>query len=68
MTIRRKETCAANIIKPTQICINHEKHTFCVIKLLEHLKNVKTGRGLYLGVGLTMHVFKSQIHLGRQYL
>jgi hypothetical protein len=30
---------AANIIRPTQTRINHEKYTFCVIKSLEHLKS-----------------------------
>ncbi len=31
-----------------------------VIKLLEHQKNLKTGRVLYLGLELTMYVFKSK--------
>jgi hypothetical protein len=53
----------ANIIKPTQTPINHKKYTFCVRKSLEHLKNLKTGCVLYLGLELTMHVLKSQIHL-----
>ncbi len=34
----------------------------------EHLKNFKTGRVPYLGLELTMHVIKSQIHLVRQSL
>ncbi len=46
-----------------QTRINREKYTFCVIKSLEHLKNLKTGRVLYLGLELTTHVLKSQIHL-----
>jgi hypothetical protein len=32
---------AVNIIKPMQTLMNHEKYPFCVIKLLEHLKNFK---------------------------
>ncbi len=59
---------AANIIKPTQTRINSEKCTFYVIKLLEHLKHLKTGRVPYLGPKLIMHVLRSQIHLVRQYL
>jgi hypothetical protein len=38
-------------------------YTFYVIKSLEHQKNLKTGRILYLGLELAMHVLKSQIHL-----
>jgi hypothetical protein len=54
-------------MKPTQTRINHDKYTFCVIKLLERLKNLKTGRVVpYLGLELTMHVLKSQIHLVRR--
>ncbi len=59
---------AAIIVKPTQTRINREKYTFCIIKSLEHLKNLKTARFLYLGLELTMHVLKSQIHLVRQSL
>ncbi len=44
------------------------KNTFCVVKSLEHLKNLRTGRILNLGLELTMHVFKSPIHLVRQSL
>ncbi len=35
-----------------------EKYSFCVIKSLEHLKNLKTGPVPYLGLELTMHVIK----------
>jgi hypothetical protein len=45
---------AANIIKPTQTRINGEKYTFCVIKSLEYLKNLKVGRLPYLGIELTI--------------
>jgi hypothetical protein len=42
---------------------------FCNIKSLEHLKNLKNGPlVLYLGLKLTVHVFKSKIHLVRQSL
>ncbi len=51
-----------------QARINREKYTFCVIKSFEHLKNFKTGRGPYLGLELTIHILKSQIHLVRQSL
>jgi len=34
--------------------INREKYTFCIIKSLVHLKNLKTGRVPYLGLELTM--------------
>jgi hypothetical protein len=56
---------AANI-KPMQTRINRD--TSLVIKSLEHLKNLKTGRILFIGLELTMHVLKSQIHLARQSL
>jgi hypothetical protein len=36
-----------------QTCINREKFTFCVIKSLDQLKNLKTGRILNLGLELT---------------
>ncbi len=52
----------ANVIKPTQTRINREKYTFCVIKSLEHLKNLETRRVPYLDLELTMNVLKSQIH------
>jgi len=51
-----------------QTRINREKYTFCVIKSLEHLKNLKTGHVPHLGLELTMHVIKSQIYLVRQFL
>jgi hypothetical protein len=38
---------------PTQTRINREKYTFCVIKSLEHLINLKTGRRPHLGLELT---------------
>jgi hypothetical protein len=38
---------AANIIKPKQTHINRMKYTFCVLKPLEQLKNLKTGRAPY---------------------
>jgi hypothetical protein len=58
---------ADNIIKSMQTRINSKKYTFCGIKSLEHLKHLKAGRS-YLGLELTMHVLKSQIHLVRQSL
>jgi hypothetical protein len=39
-----------------------------VIKSFEQLKNLKTGRVPYLGLELTIHIIKSQIHLVRQSL
>jgi hypothetical protein len=33
---------------------------FKLLKSLEHLKNLKTARVLYLGLELTVHVFKSK--------
>jgi hypothetical protein len=46
-----------------------EKYTFCIIKSLEHLKIYKqAASSTYLGLELTMHVLKSQIHLVRQSL
>jgi hypothetical protein len=68
--LERKKVQAANIIKknPTQTRINHEKYTFCVIKSMEHLKNVKNGPILYLGLKLTIHVIKNQTYLVRQSL
>ncbi len=59
---------AANIIKPTQSRINSEKYTFCIIKSLEHLINLKSGHGAYLGMELIIHVIRSRIHLLRQSL
>jgi hypothetical protein len=32
------------IVKPTQTGINRNKYTFCILKLLEPLKNLKTSR------------------------
>ncbi len=46
---------------PTQTRINREKYTFCDIKLLEHIENVKTGRVSYLGLELTMHIHAKSI-------
>ena len=71
--IKSKETWtkhynATNIIKPTQTRITSEKYTFWVIKSLEHLKNLITGRVPYLDLELTMHVLKSQTLLVRQSL
>jgi hypothetical protein len=37
---------------PIQTRIYREKYTFCIIKSLEHLKNLKTGRVPYLGLEL----------------
>jgi hypothetical protein len=51
-----------------QTRIYHEKCIFCVIKSLEHQKYLKTGRVPYLGLELTMHVLKRQIHHVRQSL
>jgi hypothetical protein len=42
--------------------------TYALKKSLEHLKNLKNGTVLFLGLELTIHVFKSQIHLVRQSL
>ena len=56
----------ANLIKPMQTVRN--RYTFCVIKSLEHLKNLKTDRLPYLGLELTMHLHNSQIYLVRQSL
>jgi hypothetical protein len=59
---------APNIIMSTRTSINREKYTFCVVKSLEHLKDLKTGRVPYLGLELIMHIIKSQIHLVRRSL
>ncbi len=59
---------AAYIIKPTQTRINRKKCTFCVIKSLEQLKNIKNGPVPYLGLELSIRVTKSQIHRVRQSL
>ncbi len=37
---------ADNIIKLTQTRINREKHTFCVMKSVEHLKNLEAGHAM----------------------
>ncbi len=55
-------TCA-NIVKPTQTPINREKYTFCLIKSLEHQKNLKTGHILCLGLELTIHVLLIRLHM-----
>ncbi len=57
-----------NIIKPTQTRIPREIHFLRYKEALEHLKIFKTVRDLYLGLELTMHVLKSQIHLVTQSL
>jgi hypothetical protein len=49
------------IRQPTQTRINCEKYTFCVIKSLEHLKNLKTVRVLYLG--LEINPSRETVHL-----
>ncbi len=59
---------AAIIIKPMQTRINHEKNIICVIRSLELLKKLKNDHVPYLGIELTIHVIKSQIHLVRQSL
>ncbi len=51
-----------------QFRINREKDTNCILKSLEHLKNLKTVRVPYLGLELAMLVIKSQILLVRQFL
>ncbi len=56
------------MMKPMQTRINRDKYTFSIIKSLKHQKNLKTGRLPNLGLELTMHVIKSQIHLVRQSL
>jgi hypothetical protein len=38
---------------------------FCIIKSLEHLKNLKMWSVIRIGRKLTVHVIKSQIHLVR---
>ncbi len=43
-------------------------YTFCVIKSLQYIKYLKTGRVTYLGLEPTMHVIECQIHLVRQSL
>ncbi len=40
----------------------------CFLKWLSQQKILKTGRVLYLGLELTMHVLKSQTHLVQQSL
>jgi hypothetical protein len=45
-----------------------KKYTFCVIKSLEHLQNIKNEPVPFLGLELFIHVIKSQIHLVRQSL
>jgi hypothetical protein len=47
--------------------MNNKKYTFCVRKTLEQ-KSLKTGNVTFLGLELTMHAIKSQIHLVRQSL
>ncbi len=37
----------------TQTRINCEKYSFCIVKSLKHLKNLKTDRIPYLGLELT---------------
>jgi hypothetical protein len=46
--------------------MNRKIYTFCVVKSLEHLKNLITGPVPYLGWEMAMFVIKSQIHLMRQ--
>jgi hypothetical protein len=57
---------AANIIKPTLTYLNREKYSCWVKKSLEHLKNLKNGLVLYVGLKLAKHVIKSKIHLVRR--
>jgi hypothetical protein len=38
----------------------YSENIFCVIKALDHLKNLKTGRVPYLGLEVTMHVMSSK--------
>ncbi len=47
-----------------QTRMNREKYTFRHIISSEHL--LKTGRAPFIGLELTMHVLKRQIHLVRQ--
>ncbi len=54
-----------NKIKSTAVRINREKDIFCVLRLLEQLKNSKTSRVVYFYVFLSLHVNKSRIHLIR---
>ncbi len=42
-------------ISQRKLAFNREKYTFCVVKSLAHIKNVKTGGVPYLGLELTMH-------------
>ncbi len=48
-----------------QARINCDKYTFCFIKSLENLKNLKTSNVyyLYLGLELTKPFLKNQVHL-----
>ncbi len=57
-----KEVHAADIITPMLTA----RHTCCVIKSFEQLKNLKTCFVPYLGLELTIHAIKSLIHLVRQ--
>ncbi len=59
---------AANIIKPTLTRDYHNKHTICVTKALNHRKKLKNGPVPFLGLVITIHASKSQIHLARQSL
>ncbi len=51
-----------------QTRINREKYTFLRYKITEAPRKFKKWPRLLLGLELTMHVLKSQIHLARQYL
>jgi hypothetical protein len=69
LTIVRKESW----IKYTPLTLLSQGHlpreiyTFCVIKPLEPLQNLKISHVPYLGQELTMHVLISQIYLVRQF-
>jgi hypothetical protein len=56
------------LISKRKLALIAKNTLFVIIKSLEHQKNVTTGRVPYLGLELTMHVLKSQIHLARQSL
>jgi hypothetical protein len=46
------------ILGQRKLALTGRNTSFCVIKSLKHLKNLKTGRVPYLGLELTMHVLK----------
>ncbi len=53
------------LLSQRKIALTTRNTLFFVIKSLEHITNFKNGPVLYLGLKLTIHVIKSQIHLVR---